>query len=157
MAILKTKEAFNIIYKDVKWSSEKSREDAFCYFEQGALSQSSPPVKEGSHKQMASLILDYLNDSRKLISKNKKVRGFKITDSIQRMIQARLKEGYSIDDFKQIVDYKCHEWKGTVFEKYLQPSTLFGPKHFPEYLVEAESFKKPELSALDKQISGLME
>ena len=112
---------------------------------------------QNSQRNKAVRILDYLNVARKELSTNKNVRGFQFTDSIKTVIQARLKEGHSVDDFKQIIDYKCHDWKGTTYEKYLRPSTLFRASKFPEYLVESETFKKPELSALDKQISGLME
>lgn len=49
-------------------------------------------------------------------------------------IQARLKEGYSIDDFKTVINKKCAEWIGTKMEKYLTPKTLFAPSHFDQYL-----------------------
>jgi uncharacterized phage protein (TIGR02220 family) len=53
--------------------------------------------------------------------------------STQRLINARLKEGYSIQDFKNVIDKKYKEWKGTEMEKYLVPDTLFGSK-FEKYL-----------------------
>lgn len=49
-------------------------------------------------------------------------------------IRARLKEGYTVDDFKTVIDKKCREWKGTKLEKYLTPKTLFAPSHFDTYL-----------------------
>ena len=49
-------------------------------------------------------------------------------------IRSRLKEGYTIDDFKTVIDKKCREWKGTKLEKYLTPKTLFAPSHFDTYL-----------------------
>lgn len=49
-------------------------------------------------------------------------------------IRSRLKEGYTIADFKKVIDKKCHEWKGTKLEKYLTPKTLFAPSHFDTYL-----------------------
>ena len=48
-------------------------------------------------------------------------------------INARLKEGYTADDFKTVIDKKCAEWIGTDMEKYLCPDTLFGSK-FEKYL-----------------------
>lgn len=51
----------------------------------------------------------------------------------QRYINARLNDGYNIDDFKIVIDKMCKEWQGTEFEQYLRPSTLFGTK-FESYL-----------------------
>lgn len=49
-------------------------------------------------------------------------------------IRSRLKEGYTVDDFKTVIDKKCREWQGTKLEKYLTPKTLFAPSHFDIYL-----------------------
>jgi predicted phage replisome organizer/uncharacterized phage protein (TIGR02220 family) len=51
----------------------------------------------------------------------------------QSHINARLSEGYSLEDFFAVIDKKCEEWKGTDMEKYLRPETLFGSK-FENYL-----------------------
>lgn len=51
----------------------------------------------------------------------------------QSHISARLNEGFTVDDFKTVIDNKCAEWKGTDFERYLRPETLFGTK-FESYL-----------------------
>ncbi|TWT12054.1 conserved phage C-terminal domain-containing protein [Streptococcus sp. sy004] len=66
-------------------------------------------------------ILAYLN---KVASKNFQAK----SRSHQKVIQARLKEGYSLDDFKKVVDVMTASWKGTDYEQYLQPQTLFGNK-----------------------------
>lgn len=50
-------------------------------------------------------------------------------------ITARLKEGYSVDDFKYVIDIKIEKWLGTSMEDYLRPETLFGNK-FESYLNE---------------------
>ena len=54
---------------------------------------------------------------------------------------ARLNEGYSLDDFKQVIEKKVNEWKGTEMEKYLRPETLFGTK-FENYLNQKIAKKK---------------
>ena len=51
-----------------------------------------------------------------------------------RLIDARLNEGYSIDDFKKVIDTKTAEWKGTDMEQYLRPETLFNANKFESYL-----------------------
>lgn len=48
-------------------------------------------------------------------------------------IRARLSEGYTVDDFKTVIDKKCDEWLGTEWEGYLRPNTLFAGK-FESYL-----------------------
>lgn len=48
-------------------------------------------------------------------------------------INARLAEGFTVEDFYTVIDKKCLEWKGTEWEKYLRPETLFGTK-FENYL-----------------------
>lgn len=48
-------------------------------------------------------------------------------------IHARLSEGFTLDDFKTVIDKKCAEWIGTDYEQYLRPETLFGTK-FESYL-----------------------
>lgn len=49
------------------------------------------------------------------------------------LIKARLREGFTFDDFKKVIDKKSKDWKGTSFEQYLNPFTLFGGK-FEIYL-----------------------
>ena len=58
------------------------------------------------------------------------------TKNTQSFISARLKEGFTIEDFKKVIDVKAKNWIGTDFEKYLRPATLFGTK-FENYLNEA--------------------
>ena len=76
-------------------------------------------------------------------------------------IRSRLKEGYTVDDFKTVIDKKCREWKGTKLEKYLTPKTLFAPSHFDTYLNGNEMAamtdterKVAELNALIDAVEG---
>lgn len=48
-------------------------------------------------------------------------------------IKARINEGFTLEDFKIVIDNKTNEWIGTDMEKYLRPETLFGTK-FESYL-----------------------
>ena len=48
-------------------------------------------------------------------------------------IHARLAEGFTVEDFKKVIDKKCADWIGKEYEKYLRPETLFGTK-FEGYL-----------------------
>jgi uncharacterized phage protein (TIGR02220 family) len=52
----------------------------------------------------------------------------------QRVIKARLSEGFTVGDFFLVIDKKTKEWKGdSKMEQYLRPETLFGTK-FEGYL-----------------------
>ena len=55
------------------------------------------------------------------------------TKGTQEHINARIKEGYTVDDFKMVIDKKFEEWHGTDMEKFLRPETLFAGK-FESYL-----------------------
>ena len=58
------------------------------------------------------------------------------TKLTRKLIQDRLNDGYSLEDFKRVIEKKCDAWKSDpVMESYLKPSILFGPK-FDEYLNE---------------------
>ena len=50
------------------------------------------------------------------------------TASHHKFIKARLKEGYTLEDFKKVVDIMSAKWIGTEYDDYLQPQTLFGNK-----------------------------
>lgn len=86
-------------------------------------SKSEP--KADSHTQTRREILAYLNGKA----------GTKYRDGAvaKRHIDARLNEGYTLDDFKSVIDAKCREWLGSDMAKYLRPETLFGTK-FDGYL-----------------------
>lgn len=61
-------------------------------------------------------------------------------EKTQRLITARFNENrkYTVADFKEVIDKKVKEWKGTEMEKYLRPETLFGTK-FESYLNQKEA------------------
>ena len=56
------------------------------------------------------------------------------SDKTRRVINARLNEGFTLDDFKRVIDIKTSQWLGDLkMEQYLRPETLFGTK-FESYL-----------------------
>lgn len=70
-------------------------------------------------------ILDYLNE---VAGKN-----YRPLERNTRNIFARLKEGFTADELKRVIDFKAGEWKGTNMDQYLRPQTLFSGK-FESYL-----------------------
>lgn len=71
-------------------------------------------------------VVDYLN--QKLGTRYKAD-----TEKTRRLIRARIREGATLDDFREVIDKKVKEWRGTKLEPYLRPETLFGSK-FEGYL-----------------------
>lgn len=87
-------------------------------------------------------IVSYLNDRAK--------KRFRVVEPTKRLIRSRWHEGYSLDDFRRVIDAKCSEWLGTDMEKYIRPSTLFAPAHFEDYLNQSS-----EKGATNGVIDGL--
>lgn len=53
-------------------------------------------------------------------------------------IRGRLRDGYSVDDLKLVIDLKHEHWSGNDDQyQYMRPETLFGPKKFESYLQSA--------------------
>lgn len=74
-------------------------------------------------------IIDYLNHQA-----DKKYKHS--TDKTKKLIQTRLNDGFTLDDFKKVIDNKVKVWKGNPeMDSYLRPETLFGTK-FEGYLNE---------------------
>lgn len=89
---------------------------------------------EGQQKKPAKPykeIVDYLNAKT-----NKNFRhGIRAT---QAHINARLAEGFTLDDFRKVIDIKVRDWKNDPkMKKYLRPETLFCTK-FGSYRQEWE-------------------
>ena len=56
------------------------------------------------------------------------------TANTRKLIKARLKEGFTVDEIKLVIDKKCAEWlNNPAMVGYLRPETLFGNK-FESYL-----------------------
>lgn len=88
--------------------------------------------KADSRSEEIAEVIDYLNavTGSRYSTRNKQVCGY---------INARLRDGFSVGDFRQVIDVKSSQWLNTEMAKYLRPSTLFAPSHFVEYLNEVPS------------------
>lgn len=87
------------------------------------------PASDKAEKNAAiyKAIVDYLNE--------KAGKSFRYTTTeTQRLINGRLTDGYTVEDFKHVIDTKVNEWIGKDQEKYLRPNTLFSPGKFEAYL-----------------------
>lgn len=91
------------------------------------------------------------------------------TPKTVRSIKARMKEGFTKDDFKTVIDKKVSEWAKTDMQKYLRPETLFGTK-FEGYLnqqivkgkappgsfnrIESRNYSKADFAELERIALG---
>lgn len=96
-------------------------------------------------------IVEYLNEQA-----GKKYKSS--SDKTKKCIRARWNEGHRLDEFKQVIDNKVSEWKGSDMENYLRPETLFGTK-FEGYLNQKQGVRKgvgksSTKNALDAFLNG---
>ena len=82
--------------------------------------------RAGSTSEEVKEIIDYLNQA----AGTKYKYGTRKTKDC---IKARMNEGFTVEDFKIVINKKVKEWKGTKQEIYIRPETLFGNK-FEGYL-----------------------
>ena len=87
-------------------------------------------------------VVEYLNQ--------KTGKNFKHTSKVtQRHIRARLAEGFTVSDFKQVIDKKCSDWlRDQKMKEYLRPETLFGTK-FESYLNSKSTTARPKGPYID--------
>lgn len=100
--------------------------------------------EKDNNNNIYSLVIDYLN---RKASTNYRAT----TKNTQSFINARVREGYTVEDFKKVIDSKSKDWLNTDFEKYLRPATLFGAK-FESYLNEANKKTPTAIGAENKNI-----
>jgi uncharacterized phage protein (TIGR02220 family) len=103
-----------------------------------------PQVKPKSNDDLIVEIIDYLNECTG--------KSYKATSKVATInINARLKEGYTKDDFVKVISVKATKWLNTKFEDYLTPNTLFGNK-FESYLNENIKVEKTKQENAYEQV-----
>jgi uncharacterized phage protein (TIGR02220 family) len=81
-------------------------------------------------------------------------KSYKVTSKIAiSHINARLKEGYQLEDFKKVIYVKSTKWLGTKMDDYLTPNTLFGTK-MESYLNETLNVQNKQTEAYDTAIKA---
>lgn len=88
-------------------------------------------AKQTKNAELCRSVIDYLN--QKAGTKFKSA-----SETTRRLVDARVAEGYTEADFRTVIDKKVAEWKGTEWQKFLRPQTLFGTK-FEGYLNQRSS------------------
>lgn len=88
--------------------------------------KTKPKKTTNEEKLFAEEVIHYLNDksNSSFLKKGNNIQ----------LIVARKREGYKLEEFKHVIDSKCRDWKGTDWQKYLRPLTLFSKTKFENYL-----------------------
>ena len=99
------------------------------FSEEEATLTNCPDPSDKAEKYSAEIneIVAYLNEKTQSSYRTS-------TANTRKHIVARLKQCYTVDDFKHVIDVKCAEWAGTEWEQYLRPETLFTERNFENYL-----------------------
>ena len=94
-------------------------------------------------KELYSSIVAYLNEKA-----GTKFRAS--SDRTQSLIRARLADGFTLDDFKTVIDKKCADWMDTDYQQYLRPITLFDKTKFENYLNAKSGAKKAAVPTVNQ-------
>ena len=115
---------------DYSWDDEKA---PFCPCEE--VDEDEAEKKEND---------TYLAEIKEIVSYLNHATGQRYRESspkTTKLIRARMREGFTVDDFKTVIDKKVGAWiNDKQMQKFLRPETLFGTK-FEGYLNELETYK----------------
>jgi len=85
-------------------------------------------TKDKTHPEEVRQIIDYFN---RVCGTDYKYQSKATAD----MVNARLNDGFTVEDFCKVIDTKYAEWVNNPdMCKYIRPQTLFRPSHFENYL-----------------------
>lgn len=105
----------------IKRSHTRSKEEE----EKNTNSDDEKKLKRSKAKESKNqivLIIDYLNKKTGSDFKDS-------TQDTQKHIKARLNQGFTIEDFEMVIDFKVGQWlNDSAYSEYLRPKTLFGTK-----------------------------
>ena len=82
-------------------------------------------------------VIEYLN--------SKAGKNFKITAGHSKHINARLREGFTVEELKLVVDTQVNKWVNDIkMVQYLRPETLFNSEKCDGYLQNAKTIIQPK-------------
>jgi len=99
----------------------------------GILKNADTPVKKkpvDKYKEQVHEVIKYLNE--------KANKSFRLdTKAHHGFIKGRLKDGYTVDDLKRVIDIKTAQWlNDDRMNEFLRPKTLFNTTNFEGYVNE---------------------
>ena len=132
------------VYQNTRDSIEDTNEDTIKDTGQDANSPQHKNIKNikevkekknNTYSDQIAQIFDYLNEKT-----GKHYTGR--SEAQKKFIVARLKEGYTVEEFKRVIDNKVTAWiNDEKMSQYLRPETLFGTR-FETYLNDTETEKQ---------------
>lgn len=126
--------------KEKRTKKETKEKENYIYIKER---KENKKEKKESIFELTKKIVNYLNEvaCREFRATNKKT---------QRLIKARLNEGFVFDDFKLVIDFKTKQWQNDEkFSQFLRPETLFSNK-FEGYLNAGKTHYKPDVPEKDE-------
>lgn len=114
---------------EVKLSQAKLSKGKLSKTRQDKTSRDQPEA-DSVPQEAVKEVIDYLNQKA-----GTKYRS--TTEATKRLVGARLKEGFTVDDCKKVIDNKVADWlDDEKMKNYLRPNTLFQASKFESYLNE---------------------
>ena len=105
--------------------------------------------KPKNHPEEIKQIIDYFNQ---VCGTNYKYQSKATAD----LINARLNDGFTVDDFYKVIDKKYTEWRNnSEYCKYIRPETLFRPSHFESYLNQKSSSESKDTGGISEEYRRL--
>lgn len=103
----------------------------------GIRSTNTPPCGQPDNKDNSVIDSSFIDICKYIVEHLNKKTGAKYqptTKETQKLIRARMDDGFTVEDFVAVIDKKSAQWKGDAkMQEYLRPATLFGTK-FEGYL-----------------------
>ena len=97
-------------------------------------------------KELSEKVINYLNEQSGSFFSNK-------LGGNMELIVSRIKEGYTFSEFKLVIDRKVKDWKGTDWQKYLRPITLFAKTKFENYLNQNDESTKNKFGKFSDSVA----
>lgn len=114
----------NNIYKDILSGKDNEPVDKSV----DNSSNTTEDCSKSNNSEIIKQIIEYLNEKCSVKYKASSAK-------TQTSINARLKEGFVLQDFIKVIDIKSDEWlNDPKMNKYLRPKTLFSSDKFESYL-----------------------
>ena len=113
-------------YREKEDKSDSVKQESLTRFTVKQVKPKQKQKQNNIYKERAQNVIQYLNETYD--------RKFSFTDGTLKHAIARLKEGFTEEDLKRVIDTK---WNDEKFDKkYFRPSTLFNSEKFEGYLNE---------------------
>lgn len=112
-------------------------------------SKKSKKKKSKTHPEEVRQIIEYFN---RVCGTNYRHQSKATTE----MVNARLNDGFTVEDFYKVIDKKHAEWSNDIYwNKYLRPETLFRPSHFESYLNQRDVPAGDRANDISQEMSDL--